>query len=501
MTNQDSKKANAFFPSFSYNALDYAKTGGLVLQDLKKKARSSSTAINYTKDDVIRFIESPDKNEKALRDISKKLYVTNPLYRRAVNYFAKLPKLDYIIEPYGINTDKVKIETIKNQYLKVCDFLDLMNIKHEFAKILPIAFRDDAFFGYEHMTKESYFIQRLNPDFCRLSSIEDGVYNFAFDFSFFDKFPEQLDMYPNEFKSKYRKYKNNQELKFQELDATKTICIKINEDTETLIPPMAGVFESLYDLADYKKLRKVTKQMGAYKLLTMKVPMKTKEEEVNGFLVDYDTMMEFHNRSAQSVPEEIGVITTPFEVNAVDFSKNVKDENTVGDAESEVWNNFGISQLLFNTDKSSSIGLANSIKTDEMVTFAVLRQIERWINRRLRFEFKAIKFRVNFLNTTEFNWESVFTKAKEGGSLGLPTKILACASLGMSPSAVLNMSFLENDVLGLHDKFIPLSSSYTQSGDGSNASSEEGGRPKNEDSNISEEGLKTRDEEKNDLRA
>lgn len=497
MDNKSEESMKTFFPSFTHKNLHYATVGKLILQDIKKKSKATGTIINYSKEDVIRFIESPERNEKALRDISRKLYNVSPHYKRAVNYFSKLLRFDYIIEPYGINADKVKTETIKNQYLKVCDFLDLMNIKHEFGKILNTAFKEDAFFGYEHMTKESYFIQKLNADYCRISSIEDGVYNFAFDFSFFDKFPEQLDMYASEFKGKYKKYKKNQELKFQELDSNRTICIKINEESETLIPPMAGVFESIYELNDYKKLRKVTKQMGAYKLLTMKVPMKTKEEEVNGFLVDYDTMMEFHNRSAQSVPEEIGVITVPFDVKAVDFSNNVKDENTVADAENEVWNNFTISQLLFNTDKSSSIGLSKSITADEQMVFAVLRQIERWINRRLRFEFKAIKFRVNMLNTTIYNWQEVFEKLKEAGSLGMPSKMIACASLGMSPSSVINMTFLENEVLGLHDKFIPLSSSYTQSGDGDTTSS--GGRPSNGD-DISEEGLKTRDEDKNDLR-
>jgi hypothetical protein len=486
-----SNEVKKFFPyTKDYSVpLNYAKLGRLVLNDITKTKRSNSKIINYSKDDVLRYLESPDKFENQLRDISRKLYQLSPHYKRAINYFAKMPRLDYIIEPYGINTDKVKPETLKSQFLKVCDFLDLINIKHEFLKVLNIAFKEDVFYGYEHMTKESYFIQKLNPEYCRISSIEDGVYNFAFDFSFFDKFPEQLEMFSSEFVSKYRKYKKNKDLKLQELDSKRTICIKVNEETENVIPPFAGVFESIYDLSDYKKLRKATKQIGAYKLLTMKVPMKTKDEEVNGFLVDYDTMMEFHDRAAQSVPEEIGIITVPFDVEPVDFSKGVKDEDNVGDAERDVWTNFGISQLLFNTDKSSSIGLGYSIQTDEQLVFAVIRQIERWINRRLRFEFKSLKFRVNILNTTVFNWEKIYEVAKSGAEFGLPTKMMATSALGISPSSMLSLAFLENEVLELPDKLVPLASAHT-------ATSEEGGAP-SKGADITEDGLRTRDEEKN----
>lgn len=488
---------NKFFPNYSHSHTHFATLGKLILADLKKKTKISSTLINYTKEDVIRFIENPDKNEKQLRDISKNIYQVSPHYRRAVNYFAKMSRLDYIIEPFGMNTDKVKIETIKNQFQKVCDFLDLMNIKHEFQKVLNTAFKEDAFFGYEHTTKDSYFIQKMNPDYCRISSIEDGVYNYAFDFSFFDKFPDQLDMYAGEFKSKYKKFKNNKDLQFQELDSKRTIVIKINEETETIIPPFAGVFELIYDLNDYKKLKKVNKQIGAYKLLAMKVPMLSKNEEVNGFMVDYDTMMEFHQRSAQSVPEEIGVITVPFDVEAIDFSKGIKDEDDIGDAEKHLFGGFGISQLLFNTDKSSSVGLNNSIKTDEQIVYSVLRQIERWINRRLRFEFKSLKFRINILNTTEFNWQEVFSKAVEGASLGLPTKMMATSSLGMSPSSMLNMAFLENEVLDLVNKLVPLASAHTQSGEGETSPTDKGGAPKKDDDKVTEEGIRSRDGEKN----
>lgn len=484
-----------FFPKYSYGSINYANLGKLILQDMKRKSRVTSRLVNYSREDIIRFIETPEKYQLQLRDVSKKLYSASPHYRRAVNYFAKLLRFDYIVEPVRINIEKINVDTFKNQYIKVCDFLSIMNIKHEFMKVLTVAFKEDCYFGYEHRTKDSFFFQRLNGDYCRISSIEDGVYNFAFDFTYFNRYPEQLKLFPNEFRVKYKRFMKDSELRYQELDPKKTICIKVNEDTDTIIPPLSSVFESVYELNDYKKLRKASKQIGAYKLLTMKVPMMTKREEVNGFLVDYNTMMEFHNRSAESVPEEIGIITVPFDVDSVDFSSNVKDEDSVGDAENELWGEIGVSKLLFNSNDSSSVGLAKSITTDETIVFAVARQIERWINRRLSYEFKNLKFKICILDTTIFNWETVYEKAINGATHGLPTKSMACASLGLNPSSVLNMSFLENDVLELPKILVPLASTYTMSG----TLTEDlvAGAPLKDDDELSDEGLASRDGEKN----
>lgn len=43
--------------------------------------------------------------------------------------------------------------------------------------------------------KDSYFIQKLNPDYCQISSIEGGCFNFAFDFNYFKTYPEKLKQY------------------------------------------------------------------------------------------------------------------------------------------------------------------------------------------------------------------------------------------------------------------------------------------------------------------
>ena len=69
---------------------------------------------------------------------------------------------------------------------------------------------------------------------------------------------------------------------------------------------------------------------------------------------------------------------------------------------------------------------------------------------------------------------------------------LAINSLnGFSELDTLALNFLEKDVLKLNEKFIPLQTASTQSGDS------EGGATTKSSTQIGDEGDKTRDQEKN----
>lgn len=472
--------------------LDFSSLSSLILKDLTKSTQTSAILKKYKKSEVSTFMDNPSKYEKQLREISTTLFSKSSHYKRLVQYFAKMLTLDYIVEPVNIDYDKVNVKQLGTQYKKALTFLDSMSIKHELKKVLNVAYREDVFYGYEHMANNSYFIQKLNPDYCQISSIEDGCFNFAFDFSFFQSNTDQLEMYPPEFKSKYNKYIKDSALKWQELDSTKTICIKVNEELDNIIPPFVGVFESLFDIEDYKALRKDKAKISNYKVLVQKLPMRKDSEHNNDFMIDFENMMMFHNKAAQALPDEVGLITTPFDVTDIGFDKDTAEADNVEKSTRDYWTQAGVSQLLFNTDQSSSVGLEKSVRTDEAIAFAVLRQVERWVNRRLKFFMSNISFRVNFLDITIFNKQEMFDNAIMAAQYGIPSKMMIGATLGMSPSSIVNMAILENDILGLPDRLIPLASSHT----GGTTSEDQGGgqgRPKKSDGKIGDEGIKARD--------
>ena len=471
---------------------DTKKFANIVMNDMTQYKNTHTLLKKYDKETIQRFLENPETAEKQLRNISNILYNKSSHYKRLILYFANMLTFSYIVEPYGFNPEDIDLKKFQNQYHNVLNMIEKMNVKHEFTKIMKVIFTQDIFYGYEFEAKESYYIQRLKPEHCRISTIEDGCYNFEFNMAYFDRDKNKLKEYPEEFNRKYARYKETNN-PWQELDSENTICIKVNEETEIPIPPFSGIFEEVFDLAEYKNLRKTKEKMDIFKVLAQKLPMKKDSNEINDFLIDFDTMMNFHNKASESLPDEVGLITSPMEIASIDVSNKKNDIDNVAKTERDYWSSAGVSQSLFHSEKSSNNALTKSIQTDEQIVYAILRQFERWLNRKIKKELKTYKyFKVKFLDITVFNSKEVFENNLKAAQFGFPTAMTAASALGLSPSSVSNMEFLENDVLGIKDKFIPLRSSHTGSDSG-----ESGNQTKDEDE-LSEEGEKTRDGEKND---
>ena len=342
------------------------------------------------------------------------------------------------------------------------------------SKVLKVAFKEDVFFGYEHESKDSYFIQKLHADYCQISSIEDGVFNFAFDFSYFDKYPNELELFPDEFKAKHLIYTLNKQMnKWLELDSSKTICIKINDDIiDYALPPFNTVFESIFDLDDYKKIKKSKAKMDNFLLLSQRIPIDEKTPDIDIFKISLDTAMLFHNQLSSAVPDGVGVATSPMELSPIKMEKSVNEMDTIAQAQREVYTDSAISQYLFNSDKNTSVGISKSIMADENLLYNTLNQIERWINRKLKKQPGTMAFYIKFIDTTNFSRKEVFERYLKAASFGAPVKMEMVASLGLSPMEILNKTKLENEIFKLQDLFLPLSSAHTQTDDNTN------GRPK-----------------------
>jgi hypothetical protein len=382
--------------------------------------------------------------------------------------------LDYIIEPYFIDVARVNQRTFEVTYNTICAEIENMNLKHELLKAQVCAWKDDIFFGYISSTKDSFFIQKLNPDYCQISSIVDGCYCFSFDFSYFNGKPETIFLeYPLEFQSLYKQYQADISKKWIELNPDYTICIKINEDVSYPLIPFCGVFEALYDIEDYKSLKKAKTAIGNYKMIAMIMPL-AKEGQIgtNPYLVDPDEITKYYNFMASIMPDEVGLLLSPTDLKEFSFDKDTADSDKVSESTSQFWDSAGVSELLMSGKNATGMSLAKSVTTDEALSLGVIRQIERNINRLIKkFNADTYKFRYKILPTTIFNWMEVYDKYKEASNFGYPTKLMAASALGLSQASVKNMLYLENDILGLPTSMIPTQSSATSN------SEELAGRP------------------------
>ena len=448
----------------------------------KKKKQS---VISYDIETINKWMNNPVTYEAQLRTLSQYFYNVSSLYKLIVRYMALMPTYSYTVIPTDI-PDKVDKAKLKKQYMKTLSLIDKMNLPHEMIKAMVIAFREDTFFGYEHESKDSYFIQQLDAKYCRISSIEDGVFNFAFDFAYFDSYKDELEMFPKEFQQKYNTYKDSKE-RWIELDPLKTVCFKVNSDFLYSLPPFATMFQSIIDLDEYKAIKKARAKNDNFMAFIQKIPLDEKNPDMNKFLIDLDLAMTFHNMASETLPEGVGVITSPMDINAVKTEKNKTDSDLVSEAYREAFRDGGVSEFLFNSDKNTSVGLAKSIITDEEVVFAMLRQIERWMNRKLKNQSGVYKFKFKMLDITVFNREEKQKQYLESAQYGIPVILEIGATLGLTPLDFVSKVTLESDILGLHDILKPLQSSFNKVEEG------EKGRPEKSDSKISDSGQKNKD--------
>jgi|HigsolmetaGSP11D_1036233.scaffolds.fasta_scaffold03714_4 hypothetical protein len=474
--------------------LDFAKITELIIKDLNNN--KSQTTRQFTKSNVSNYLSNPKRYSKELQSMSAYLYDVSPHYRRLVNYYAKMATLEHYVEIFGLDTSKnVNVNSLRKNYMRAVELVELMNIKHEYAKAMVSAWKLDTFYGYEFFTKDSYFIKELPYEFCQISGIADGVYTFSFDMAYFDRNADELPLYPKEFQKMYNAYKSGSKPRWQEVDPSRSICLKINEEIYYDLPPFAGLFGDIFDIEDYKALRMANAVIGNYKFIVQKIPLRQNSDKNNDFMIDLKTVQMFHNKTANLLPDELGIFSTPFDIDTIEFSRDNSANDNVAQAEEAFYTASGTASQLFNAKGSSNAVLAKSINVDEAEIFKVLRQIERIVTGKIKNEISgSFKFRLRILDNTIFNKKDNVEQLLKNAQYGLPVKIMLCACLGISPSAVVSMNFLEEEVLGLSSSFTPLSSSHTQSG---SAIDNEGGRPLKKDDELTEKGEEQREREDN----
>lgn len=475
----------------------FAVLSKLITRDLNG-TYSTPTFSKYTKDDITSFLENPYRYESDLRKAVTYIYSASSHFRRLIQYFTGLSDLSYVVSPYRIDPTTAKPKSINRNYRKVLNTLSAMSIKTQFPRILTVCLREDTFYGTFVGTNDSITVMQLPSDYCAISSIEGNVFNVTFNFSYFDSRQAYLELYPPEFQQKYRAYQSNRTgLKWQELDCPTSFAVKCNSDIlDYSVPPFVGVLREIFDIEDYKALKLSKTELENYAILVMTLGINENGE----WQMPLETAKSFWRNLDGVLPEEIGSILSPMPINKISFEKsNTGDTDTIAEAEQNMFSSAGVSSLLFNNDKASANALILSIKADQAITFGIVKSIEDVINRYIQCQGYGKNFKVTFLDCSPYNRKELGEMYLKACQFGVPMVSYYCASQGLGQAELDSMNFLENDVLELKKKLIPLQSSSTQSaggassGDG-NGATDEGGAPEKDIGDLTESGEQNRED-------
>lgn len=481
--------------------LDFAALQNILTQNVGKTQNKTYT--QYTKEKLITYIQSPLANLDNLRDVSQYIWRISPNYRTLINYYATMPLYSYNL--IYRNDDWTKTITSKDfmsDYQDICQRLESMNLRDLSPKIISTAMRDGMYTGFCYDDESSFFISDLDPKYCKISGItENNTYIVKFNAAYFDSGSNKDFLYGvNEdgqgtwdkvFVQGYETYKNEgRDFQWFELPPERTICVICGDDPLVPLPFFTSVFQSLLDLLDYQDLIRSKTELENYVLLLSKVPLLSGSDEVNDFAVDLDLVRLAQQMIDSVAPSLVATAWSPCEVEPIFFNnKNqVDDTNVYSQAIENLFESIGVSQMLFNGDKSGSVGLRHSIRVDESLMFTQMSKLEANIKRYIKLNMSE-NFDFYYHRITTFSQEEYTTQLKDMATLGLPCKT-DLATLNKTPFEMMNATYMEN-ALGLDILWKPLASSYTQS------ENESGGQTKS-DGELSDEGADSRDSGKNE---
>lgn len=467
------------------------KKKGSALQLLNLEKTESRTYTIYSKEDLRNFIKNPKQNESRIRNLARFLTRYSFQMQRLINYYAEMVCLDYqCIIPEIDMTTEYDADSVLQSYYETARKVEQMDLANEIYKLLTVYWREGAVYAYvyDDDTTGGFFFHVLDGDYCRVSSIENGLCNFSYDFSYFRKYTDDLEYWDSEFQTKYNAYLNDNTMRWQELDPERTICLKFDlSDPKLSLPVFLPLFELLISLVDLQGIEAVKDKLSIYKLLVAQMETLSGTNESDDFKVDPDTALEYYYKLCEYLPDEVAACLSPLPLDVIDFKGTTTDEeNALSKSIDNVFKTSGGAQILNSDRISGATAFKASIICDtEMGISSVLPQIQKWVNRYLTYRLGDGHAKVKYLEASPYTKADKKSELLISGQNGVPVKLAVASLDGFSPLECLSMDILENSILKLHDSWIPFSTSYVQSGSVS-------------DKELTDEGDATKDGDKND---
>lgn len=423
---------------------------------------------------ILQAIVNNDVRE--LRAISNFYYNLSGIYERVCNYFAYLYRYDWYVVP-EINDDNIKEEKVLIDFSKALNYLDNSYIRKICGDIALEVVKNGCYYGYIVPSSESIILQQLPIEYCR-SRYNVGVRPaIEFNMKFFDTFSDityrmkVLELFPDEFKKGYVLYKQGKLPSDNAIDMhgswylldTKS-AVKFNFNNSDT-PMFINAIPALLDLEAAQDLDRRKQMQKLLKIIVQKLPM-----DKNGDLIfDVDEARDIHINAVEMLSNAIGVdvLTTFTDVDSIDLSDSTTTTSTddLEKIERALFNSFGVSQNLFNTD--GNLALDKSALNDESSMRNLLLQFNMFFDMIIHDKFchgKKYCFKLYMLETTQYNYKELSKLYKEQTQLGY-SKMLPQIALGHSQSFILNSAIFENEILHLSEIMIPPLMSSTLSGE------------------------------------
>ena len=483
---EEKKPSTDFISSYSKAQTKMIATSDATYGTLgTSRARYLERIREYTPEKIERIITSGSLAEQ--QALSRNFFYKDGYYKQIIIHYATLLKYAGLLIPNPSLGKKLSTSHISKRYYNAIDYVEKMNLPVFLTDCATRALIDGCYYGVVvQLDKQNFSVLDLPSGYCQTRYKDlNGDDLIEFDVSYFNSIvdltakEQALASYPKFIRDAYKKWqKQKSSNSWVIIPSDIGICFPFFDGRPLFLSVIPASLE--YDDAIQTERDRDAEEIR--KILVQKVP----HLQDGRLLFEPDEAAEMHAGAVGMLKgnKNISVLTTYADVDAV-VSKTTGESTskTLEQIEKNIYAQAGVSGQIFSSTGSSTLDA--SIKNDIALMMYLANKFSRFITNSINriYGNTNITFKYQILPVSIHNMDKFIDQSFKLSGSGY-SYLLPVVALGLSQRDIVNLKELENDVLKLGEKLIPLSSSYTQSGDSAV------GRPKLDDSEKAEKTIK-----------
>lgn len=445
---------------------------------------------DYTAKEVADIIASGSLDEQ--QRLSRNYFYKDGYYKRIIIYYATLLKYAGLLIPNPGFGKSLSSPHVSKRYYNALDYVERMQLPVLLTNIAQRALVDGSYYGIKVEAGKNEFQLIDLPSGYACSRFKDVQGNdiVEFDLSYFKTIVDSeerkaaLSAYPKIVSKAWKEFSTGKRKnKWLILPKEIGVCFPFFDGRPLLLNIIPATIE--YDDAVAAQRDRDAEEIR--KIIVQKIPHLADGR----LLFEPDEAEQIHNGTVGMMKgnSNVSVLTSYGEVSAItSHSTAERAESTLTRMEQNIYAQAGATSQVFASTGSSS--LESSLNNDLALMMYLANKFSRFITNTLNDNLgnSNVTFKYTILPITYYNVgtyvDQTFKLVGSGYSALMPA-----LAFGMTQRDLVNIKDLENDVLKLGDRLIPLSTSYTQSdekngaGDSqkksdNNTDTDEGGRPK-----------------------
>lgn len=497
----------------------------------------NNAPVKATFDDLVDALGRSLTDAENIQGYSEFMAVFDTIYSKTINYYKSMLAFDLTWSCVNAKPSDYKTEAYKKDVRRLRKFLDNFDYKREFTeKVIPALVNTGIYFGWfrdsqgtindtplsdddEITVKRTskYSLQTMPQKYCMLTGYWNGGLLYDFDMNYFLDSTVDIQLFDPSFMRKFREtfidssggvnYKphaqfNKRNGEYSDWVQTNpdegAVVFKFDEGNFNIIPPFANLMKPTFNNTAIHKLQMDKDMASAWAVLYGNIGLMDKEksgQKPNQTAFSPEVMGKFMSLVQNSLQSIMKTVALPLEdTHFGQFKDSNADMESNALVTSAGQGAYG-SSLIYNTNTTNQSIVLNSIIADYNIMRKLYPQFASMLGFYANKKTKKFKFEFEF-DGSNFPFEREYRRKaiNELAAIGitLPSQYWASA-YGYKPQ-MFQRALEEAHNGEFMDNITMLANiNQTNGADVNSSSQSEGGRPKNDDSQLTDSGSTSRD--------